>query len=178
MDAALDERRSLEALRGVIIDQSEIEGAAGVARIAKDGLDFLFARKAITKTQHDAGQRFRIDYEKMDPEKEMTPRQLDPSKEIVPHGGENWSDKRAEAIDRIMCIYRMICGVDTKPGAKGMLPLLPREHPALRSITALNLIAGQGFMINELVSGSRARSRTKDDLTFALDTCAIVYGLG
>lgn len=177
VERGLKERHELEALRGMAVGKSDIEGAVGVARIARDGLELLYARKAISKTQHDAGQRFRVDYEKMNPEKEMTPRPLDPAKEIVPHGGENWSDKRAEAIDRILCIYRMICGVDGRPGDKGMLPLLPRDHPAMRSISALNLIAGQGFMINELATGSRARARMKGDLTFALDACAIVHDL-
>lgn len=175
VDRGLKERHELEALRGMAIGISDIEGAVGMAIVAKDGLAHLFARNSITKPQHDAGQRFRTDYEKLNPERGLTPPQLDPAKENIPHGGDNWEDKRAEAIDRLQCIYRMICGVDSKPADKGMLPLLPRDHPSMRSISALNLIAGQGYLISEIVAGSRARARMKEDLSFALDACAIVH---
>lgn len=174
---ALEERRALEALRGHVLEKSDIEGAIGVARIVNDGLEVLRSRKGISQTQYDAGQRFRVDYEKMNPERELTPKQLDPAKVTIPHGGENWDNKKGEAIDRIMCVYRMICGVEGRPGEKGMLPLLPREHPAMRSIQALNMIAGQGFTINELTTASRARARMKVDLAFALDAVAIVHDL-
>lgn len=173
----LRERMELEALRGQAVGSSRIEGAVGVAHIARDGLEHLFARKSISKVQHDAGQRFRLDYEKMNPERALAPPQLDPAKVTIPHGGDNWESKKAEAIDRIICIYRMICGIDSKPGDKGMLPLLSREHSAMRSIAALNMIAGQGFVIAELTSSSRARARMKEDLVFALDACAIVHDL-
>lgn len=178
VERGLKERHHLEAMRGIAIGKSDIEGAVGADIVVKDGLAHLFARNAITKPQHDAGLRFRTDYEKLNPERGLTPMLLDPAKENVTHGGDNWDDKRAEAIDRLQCIYRMICGVDSKPSDKGMLPLLPRDHPAMRSISALNLIAGQGYMISELVSGSRARARMKGDLTFALDACGIVHEVG
>lgn len=177
VERGLKERHELEALRGMAVGVSDIEGAVGIAMVTKDGLAHLFARNSITKQQHTAGQRFRTDYEKLNPERQLTPPQLDPAKENVPHGGDNWDDKRTEAIDRLHCIYRMICGVDGAPGDKGMMPLLPRDHPSMRSIAALNLIAGQGFLINELATGSRARARMKDDLTFALDACAIVHDI-
>jgi len=35
---ALEERRGLEALRGIVIDKSNVEGAVGAPHIARDGL--------------------------------------------------------------------------------------------------------------------------------------------
>jgi hypothetical protein len=178
VDAALTERRGLEALRGYEIGKSKIEGAVGAPRISRDGLETLLTAGSISRTQHAAGMLYRADYERIDPEKLLTPPQLDPEKVSVSHGGDNWDTKRREIEERVFGIHLMICGVDapTKDERRAM-PRLPASHPAARAIHALDEVAGKGANIRDMASGGRTRARIRDDLEFALEACAIVYGL-
>lgn len=178
VDAALEERRGLEALRGYEIGRSKIEGAVGAPHLSRDGLETLLTAKSISRTQHAAGLLYRADYERIDPEKMLTPPQLDPEKVKVAHGGDNWDRKRREIEDRVFGIHLMICGVDAPTATeRRALPRLPAGHPAMRAIHALTEIAGKGANIRDLASGGRTRARIRDDLEFALEACAIVYGL-
>jgi hypothetical protein len=176
--AGLDERIGLEALRGVRIEPSKVEGAAGVPRLHTDGLETMLSAGAITTTQHAAGLRYRADYETLDPEGGLTPPQLDPEKIKSAHGGEGWDDKRREIEERVFRVHLMICGIDNKPGERGAIPNLPKGHPAMRAIYALDEVAGKGRIISYMSESGSVRARIRDDLTFALDTCEIVYGLG
>jgi hypothetical protein len=176
--AGLAERMGLEALRGVRIEPSKVEGAVGVPRLHTDGLETMLSAGAITTTQHAAGLRYRADYETLDPEKELTPPQLDPEKIKSSHGGEGWDDKRREIEERVFRVHLMICGIDNKPGERGAIPNLPKGHPAMRSIYALDEVAGKGRIIAYMSESGSVRARIRDDLTFALETCEIVYGLG
>lgn len=47
----------------------------------------------------------------------------------------------------------------------------------MRATYALNEIAGKGANILDLASSGSVRARIRDDLIFALDACAIAYGL-
>jgi hypothetical protein len=175
---ALEERRGLEALRGIVIDKSNVEGAVGAPRIARDGLETLLTANSISRTQHAAGLLYRADYERIDPEKMLTPPQLDPEKLNVVRGGDGWDHKRREIEERVFGIHLMICGVDAPTETeRRALPRLPANHPAMRAIHALVEIAGKGENIREMAAGSRTRARIRDDLEFALDACAIAYGL-
>jgi hypothetical protein len=175
---ALEERRGLEVLRGYSIDWSQVEGAVGSPRIARDGLETLLTASSISRTQHAAGLMYRADYERIDPEKMLTPPQLDPEKLNVVRGGDGWDHKRREIEERVFGIHLMICGVDA-PTAKERraLPRLPAGHPAMRAIHALTEIAGKGANLLDLSSSGSVRSRIREDLIFALDACAIAYGL-
>lgn len=178
VDAALEERRGLEALRGYDIGRSTIEGAVGAPHLSRDGLETLLTAKSITKTQHAAGMLYRIDYERIDPEKLLTPPQLDPEKVSVSHGGDNWDTKRREIEERVFGIHLMICGVDgPTQEERRSLPRWPAGHPAMRAIHALEQIAGKGLNVLDMAKSGSVRARIREDLIFALDACAIVYGL-
>lgn len=47
----------------------------------------------------------------------------------------------------------------------------------MRAIYALNEIAGKGANVRDLASSGSVRARVREDLIFALDACAIAYGL-
>lgn len=178
VDAGIAERHGLEALRGYEIGKSKIEGAVGAPHLSRDGLETLLTAKSITKTQHAAGMLYRADYERIDPEKMLTPPQLDPEKVRVAHGGDNWDRKRREIEDRVFGIHLMICGVDAPTATeRRALPRFPAGHPAMRAIHALTEIAGKGANLADLTSSGSVKARIREDLIFALDACAIVYGL-
>lgn len=179
VDAALDERRGLEALRGYSIDKSNVEGAVGAPRIARDGLETLLTANSISRTQHAAGLLYRADYERIDPEKMLTPPQLDPEKLNVVRGGDGWDHKRREIEDRVFGIHCMICGIDppTSKEDRRSLPRLPARHPAIRAIHALVEIAGKGANLGDMTASGSVKARIREDLIFALDACAITYGL-
>ena len=175
---ALEERRGLEALRGYSIDKSQIEGAVGSPRIARDGLETLLTAHSISRTQHAAGLMYRADYERIDPEKMLTPPQLDPEKLNVVRGGDGWDHKRREIEERVFGIHLMICGVDAPTETeRRAMPRLPAGHPAVRAIHALVEIAGKGANVRDMANSGSVRVRIRDDLEFALDACAISYGL-
>lgn len=178
VDAALDERRGLEALRGYTVDRSQIEGAVGAPRIARDGLETLLTAGSITRTQHAAGMLYRADYERIDPEKMLTPPQLDPEKLNVVRGGDGWDHKRREIEERVFGIHLMICGIDAPTATeRRALPRLPAGHPAMRAIHALVEIAGKGANLGDMTTSGSVKARIREDLIFALDACAITYGL-
>ncbi len=182
--ANLEELRSLEALRGLDIGVSEVDGAKGAPRVGRDGLETLLTAGSITRTQYAAGLRFRFDYERIDPERTLTPPTLLRDGKAQNGGGEGYDLKIAESWARVRTIYLMIAGVPLEiAGGKGdeftrpTMPQLPQDHPAMRSIHALNEIAGKGSSIRNMTSGSRTRARIRDDLEFGLEASAIVYGL-
>lgn len=178
VDAALEERRGLEALRGYEIGRSKIEGAVGAPHLSRDGLETLLTAKSITKTQHAAGLLYRADYERIDPEKMLTPPQLDPEKLNVVRGGDGWDQKRREIEDRVFGIHLMICGVDAPTATeRRALPRLPAGHPAMRAIHALVEIAGKGANLGDMTASGSVKARIREDLIFALEACAITYGL-
>lgn len=177
VDEALTERRGLEALRGYEIGKSTVEGAVGASKITRDGLETLLTSKSITITQHAAGLRYRTDYEAIDPEKGLTPPSIDQTRNVS-RGGEGYAAKRREIEERVFGIHCMICGIDAPKGEqRASLPALPKGHPAIRAIYALNEIAGKGANVLDLATSGSVRARVREDLIFALDACAIAYGL-
>lgn len=174
--SGIEERKGLEALRGMSVGLSKVEGAVGAPRLHVDGLATMLAAGAITSSQHSAGMLYRTDYERIDPEKSLTPPE---AKEIkAAHGGDGWDRKKREIAERVFRVHLMICGVDNKPGSRGAIPNLPKGHPAMRAIYALDEVAGKGRIIAYMSESGSVRARIRDDLTFALDACEIVYGLG
>ena len=177
VDEALAERRGLEALRGYEIGKSTVEGAVGASKITRDGLETLLTSRSISSIQHAAGLRYRTDYEAIDPEKGLTPPSIDQTRNVV-HGGDGYAAKRREIEERVFGIHCMICGIDAPKGEqRASLPALPKGHPAMRAIYALNEIAGKGANVLDLATSGSVRARVREDLIFALDACAIVYGL-
>lgn len=173
----LAERRELEALRGHAIGVSAVEGAVGAPRVSRDGLETLLTAKSITPPQHSAGLRYRTDYEAIDPEKGLTPPSLDPSRNAS-RGGDSYAAKRREIEERVFGIHCMICGIDAPKGEqRASLPALPKGHPAMRAIYALNHIAGRGDNLGDMTTSGSVKARMREDLIFALDACAIAYGL-
>ncbi|MEH6697213.1 MAG: hypothetical protein V7672_00795 [Brevundimonas sp.] len=190
VDQGLDETRDLERLRGNEIVASKTQGARDAPEITRDGLKSLTRPytdrdTGISITPIDPGSttyaallRYRADYERMDPERGLTPPAIDPSQVRGSHGGATWEDKRRESARRVFCIHLMICGIQPSPTGRGeSMPILPREHPAARAIRALEDIAGKGRMIRDMASSGSVRTRIKEDLLRAADTCEIVYGL-
>ena len=178
VEAGLHERRGLEALRGYEIGASQIEGAVGAPRITRDGLETLLTGGAITLIQHAAGMRYRTDYEAIDPEKGLTPPSIDQTRNIV-RGGDGYAQKRREIEERVFGIHCMICGVPepTSKEDRRSLPNWPAGHPAMRAIHALNHVAGRGDNLSDMTTSGSVKARIRQDLIFALDGCAIVYGL-
>lgn len=185
VSAALEERRGLEALRGYTIGRSRVEGAVGVERIARDGLETLTAERTDRKTnqpippaldriQGVAAYRYRADYEKIDPEKKLSPKTLFNTDIVPKRGGDHWDDKRREIERRVWSIQAMICGL---PADAKAMPNLDPKHPDMRAIEALNQIAGKGRNLGELSSSGSVRMRILEDLKHGLEAAAIVYGL-
>lgn len=189
-EASEREMQELAAGRG----ETYARGDDKTLSIKRDGLETLATGKkgkdgewivppAITQTQRAAGLRYRADYERLDPERKLTPPSLDSIKSKA-HGGDGWDQKLREAHDRMMRVRLMIAGVDIPltwiPGdwTRVAQPRFPDGHPVSRAIRALDEIAGKGRNVRELASGGRARDRVVDDLTFALDAVAIVYEIG
>lgn len=179
--ARFREMSDLEFVRDAILVDVTIKAPDGTTaktkRVERDGLETLLTAGSLTRTQHAAGLRYRADYEAIDPERQLTPPILDPEKVKSAHGGDNWDAKRREIERRVYGVHLMICGVDVEPGERAAMPNLPAGHPARRAIHALNEIAGKGMNIRDMASGGRTRARIRDDLEFALDACAITYGL-
>lgn len=170
--------RRLEELRGVTIGQSKVEGAVGKHRVQRDGLETLYASGSIDRTQHAAGTLYRADYERVDPERALTPPALDATRVNAGHGGENWCQKRRQIEDRLWSIHRMICGVEAGLSTqRGAMPILPASHPSMRAIHALQEIAGKGRPVMDLATSGSGRARVRVDLIRGLNTCAIFYGL-
>lgn len=173
------EFRSLEELRGSVFAEPSRNEPPGRMRISsRDGLETLFTTHSISRVHHAAGLMYRADYERIDPEKLLTPPQLDPEKVSVSHGGDNWDTKRREIEERVFGIHLMICGVDAPTREeRRSLPRWPAGHPAMRAIHALEQIAGKGLNLGDLTASGSVKARLREDLIFALDACAIVYGL-
>jgi hypothetical protein len=166
-------------------------GTVGNLSVKRDGLDTLAAKRklpdgreisAITRTQLAAGLRYRADYERLDPEKGLTP----PSPDSIKgpgHGGDGWDAKLREAHDRMMRVRMIIAGIDVPlswvPGdaIRAATPRYPDHHPVSRAIKALDEIAGKGRNVREMAPGGRAHQRIVRDLKAALDAAAIVYEL-
>ncbi|KQS55919.1 hypothetical protein ASG17_07665 [Brevundimonas sp. Leaf363] len=154
-------------------------------RVGRDGLDTLRTTGGITELQRSAGLRFRTDYERIDPERLLTPPTLLREGKTKSGGGEGYDTKIAESWDRLRTIHLMIAGVPLEiaerkggdPNLRPNMPNLPAGHPAMRAIHALAEIAGKGANINEMASSGSVRTRIREDLIFALDACAIVYCL-
>lgn len=175
---AIETKRRLEELRGFTIGKSKVEGAAGKAQVQRDGLETLRKAASIGTTQHAAGMLYRADYERIDPEKGLTPPALDATRVQAGHGGDNWCRKRREIEERVFAIHLSICGVEPpRDGQRRALPNLPGSHPAMRSIRALVEVAGKGRPLSDLASSGSSRARLRQDLIFGLDACAIFYGL-
>jgi hypothetical protein len=186
------EREMQELAAGRGDTYSRGSGSDATLSIRRDGLETLAAKRkradgttvaAITSNQYAAGLRYRADYERLDPERKLTPPSPDSIKGPS-HGGEGWDAKLREAHDRMMRVRLMIAGVDINPSwtpgdfTRAAMPRFSEGHPVTRAIKALDDVAGKGKNIREMASGGRARARLVDDLTFALDACAIVYDLG
>jgi len=189
-EAASQEWRNLEALRGnEVLEAGRNEPPGRLNVPGRDGLRNL-TRSYVDRasgemmppaidpegTLYAAALLYRRDYEKIDPERELTPPQLDPAKVNIAHGGENWDDKRLEIQRRIFRIHLMIAGVEPGRDGRGAMPILPKGHPAMRAIHALVEIAGKGTSLSEMTRSGSVKARIRDDLIFALEACEIVYG--
>lgn len=175
--AAEAETVALEEARGGVVETSDRKEHAGRKRITtRDGLETLLTAGSITQLQYAAGMRYRADYEMLDPEKGLTPPAIDRATAPV-HGGEGWAKKRLEAEERVFQLHLRICGVERKQGERAAMPSLPRTHPALRAIRALDEVAGKGANLGNLTASASVKACIREDLIFALRACAIAYEL-
>jgi hypothetical protein len=197
--ARFAEVEDLEAERESRIDDVTViapdKTSAKTKRISRDGLETLAQEKtdkatnepippAIDHIQYTAGQRFRVDYERIDPERKLTPPTLMREGKSRGGGSEGYDRKVAESWDRVRTIYLMIAGVSFELSQRQQdefagptMPRLPAGHPAMRAIHALNEIAGKGMNLGDMTNSGSVKERIREDLIFALDACAIVYGL-
>ncbi|MEH6676149.1 hypothetical protein [Phenylobacterium sp.] len=174
------EAKAVAARHGVKVIAPESDGPLKVTR---DGLETMASAEAIDRTQHLAGQKYRVDYERIDPEGGLTPLPVDQSRKIV-HGGDGWAQKVRESQDRIWRIHLMLAGVDFSLSAqrepdsgRSAMPTLPANHPARQAIFALDEIAGKGRNLRDLSSSGSVRARLSKALIAGLDCAAIVYEL-
>ena len=187
----LEELRGLEALRGMEIVASSIEGAVGVPEATRDGLKNLTRgwTDRTTKqpmppaldphgTLYAAGLLYRTDYERLDPEKKLTPPTLLREGKSQ-SGGDDYANKIAESWDRVRAVHLMIAGVERSrdPGRRPNMPNLPAGHPAMRAIHALEEIAGKGRALSDMTTSGSVKARIREDLVHGLEACEIVYGL-
>ncbi len=186
--AQADETVALENRRGNAASVEWVQGKDEKGKLeprplprvkitSRDGLETLRTSHSISANQHAAGLRYRTDYEAIDPEKGLTPPSIDQTRNVV-HGGDGYAAKRREIEERVFGIHCMICGIDAPKGEqRASLPALPKGHPAMRAIYALNHIAGRGDNLGDMTASGSVKARIREDLIFALDACAIVYGL-
>jgi hypothetical protein len=187
----LEELRGLEALRGVEIVASKIEGAVGVPEATRDGLKNLtrgwtdrVAKQSMPPaldphgTLYAAALLYRTDYERLDPEKKLTPPTL-LREGKTQSGGDDYANKIAESWDRVRTIHLMIAGVERSrdQSRRPNMPNLPAGHPSMRAIHALQEIAGKGRALSDMTTSGSVKARIRDDLLHALEACEIVYGL-
>ncbi|WGM31482.1 hypothetical protein [Brevundimonas sp. NIBR11] len=186
--AQADETVALENRRGNTASVEWVQGKDDKGKLeprplprvkitSRDGLETLRTSQSISAIQHAAGLRYRTDYEAIDPEKGLTPPSIDQTRKPN-HGGDGYAAKRREIEERVFGIHCMICGVDAPTGEqRAALPSFPAGHPASRAIFALNYIAGRGDNLSDMTTSGSVKARIREDLIFALDACAITYGL-
>lgn len=200
MKAVREEIAALEKRRGYDLTETrrrDQRGKEGVEyRVKRDGLATLATTRtdrstgekippSLTKAQATAGNYFRTDYERIDPERKLTPLTLLRDGKIKGGGGEGFAKKIAESWQRVRTVHLVIAGVPYEiargPGedhhTRPTMPNLPAGHPAMRAIHALSEIAGKGSSISDLASGGHARARMLQDLIAGLRACQIVYGV-
>lgn len=174
------EAKAVAARHGVEVTEPKDEGPLKVTR---DGLQTLYSAAAIDRIQHLAGQKYRLDYERIDPESGLTPQPIDQSRKIS-HGGDGWAQKVRESQDRIWRIHLMLAGVDFSlsgerdpDSCRSAMPRLAKSHPAMQSIYALEEIAGKGRNLRDISDSGSVRARISGALIRGLDCAAIVYEL-
>lgn len=191
--AALEKARGGELTVEKARDQRGQDGE--VVRVKRDGLATLSASRkspdgkttippALSRLETIAGLRYRADYERIDPERRLSP--PDPLRTGKATGGDGFDKKVAESWRRVRVIHLMIAGVPQAVAertggdehTRPQMPGLPASHPSMRAIHALEEIAGKGKNVSQLVGGGRAHGRMVDDLKRALRQAMIVYGLG
>lgn len=179
MQAVRKEIADLERRRGgqLTVEQArDKRGEDGERlKVSRDGLTSIVN---LPVHKHAAALRYRADYERVDPEKGLTPPV--PTRAAPTHGGgDGYAKKVAESWGRMRTIHLMIAGVSISldPDARPNMPNLPANHPAMRSITALQEIAGKGRAPSDMTSSGSVKARIREDLIRGLSVCEIVYGL-
>jgi hypothetical protein len=156
----------------------DFEDAQPLRITTRDGLEAL-AKKTpaqikagelpITAVGYAAGLRIRELYEKVDPERQLRPANLNPdARGGIHHGGDNWEEKRREISDQLARILTAVrlAGEDAGGANTGAL-----------WVRVVVEVACKGEPIGRVVKGSRARKRWRDALDPALDVVADQFGL-
>ena len=171
----LSELRGLEALRGLDICTSTHEKAKGAPRASRDGLETLLTAGSIDRAQHAAGLRYRADYELLDPERGLTPPDLNPhNRGKVVRGGEGFADKRRQREEFVRDLEAMIQEEDRT--FRGSLGRTDVERLG-RAVWALREVAGKGNSLRSLTSSGSRITAYGEALKVGLDCAAIAYGL-
>lgn len=171
----LHELKGLEALRGLDMGVSTHERAKGAPRASRDGLETLLTAGSIDRTQHAAGLRYRADYELLDPERGLTPPDLNPhNRGKVVRGGEGFADKRRQREEFVRDLEAMIQEEDRT--FRGSLGRTDVERLG-RAVWALREVAGKGNSLLALTSSGSMRTVIAQALIVGLDCAAIAYGL-
>ncbi len=171
----LHELKGLEALRGLDMGVSTHERAKGAPRASRDGLETLLTAGSIDRTQHAAGLRYRADYELLDPERGLTPPDLNPhNRGKVVRGGEGFADKRRQREEFVRDLEAMIQEEDRT--FRGSLGRTDVERLG-RAVWALREVAGKGNSLLALTSSGSLRTVISQALLVGLDCAAIAYGL-
>ena len=179
-------RPEIEWVKGKDADGKDERRALPQVRIAtRDGLETLRASGSITKTEYDAGRRYRTDYERIDPERNLTPPTWLREGKRKGGGGEGYDTKIIDSWTTLRTIQLMVAGlpIETARRTGGdhrerpNMPNLPTGHPAIRALYALNQIAGEGRNPSEMTNSGGTRGRLVKGLQWGLHCAAIVYGL-
>ncbi len=171
----LSELKGLEALRGLDIGTSTHEKAKGAPRASRDGLETLLTAGSIDRTQHAAGLRYRADYELLDPERGLTPPDLNPhNRGKVVRGGEGFADKRRQREEFVRDLEAMIQEEDRT--FRGSLGRTDVERLG-RAVWALREVAGKGNSLLALTSSGSARTVIAQALIVGLCCAAVAYEL-
>lgn len=171
----LHELKGLEALRGLDMGVSTHERAKGAPRASRDGLETLLTAGSIDRTQHAAGLRYRADYELLDPERGLTPPDLNPhNRGKVVRGGEGFADKRRQREEFVRDLEAMIQEEDRT--FRGSLGRTDVERLGC-SVWALREVAGKGSSLRSLTNSGSMISKLSESLIVGLECAAIAYGL-
>lgn len=188
MNAVWREIGELENRRGGSVSIEQVRDNRGKEGeryvVSRDGLATLMSAKAfgpdeaVAKRLYAAAQRYRADYERVDPGKGLTPPTL--LRETGGGGGgEGYANKIAESWGRIRTVHLLIAGIEPSldPARRPSMPTLPAGHPIMQAIYVLEEVAGKGSNLRDLTASGSVRARLSKALILALGVCAVVYGL-
>ncbi|MET4683746.1 hypothetical protein [Brevundimonas faecalis] len=144
-----------------------------VAGQARDGLEILRSAGLIRSVQSAAGLLYRRDYERLDPERSLTPPPLDGRRRKAVRCDVGWTERGR----RRGLFIRDLEGVIQRrdPTFQGALGWRPIDRVGV-AVWMLREVAGKGRSLRALSSDPPTLRRMLKGLRMALDCSSVAYG--